>query len=62
MRILVATLLAVLAGTPASAQVDFTEGSRFLVNARRFEDLNPTYKEDVSRIYQMKRQPASADK
>lgn len=42
-----------------TAQVDFTEGYRYLVNAKRFEDLNPVYKEDVSRIYQMKRRPAS---
>ncbi|HXH73793.1 MAG TPA: M48 family metallopeptidase [Bacteriovoracaceae bacterium] len=45
-----------------TAQVDFTDGYRYLVNAKRFEDLNPVYKEDVSRIFQMKRSPASVKK
>lgn len=35
-----------------TAQLNFTEGYRFLVNADRFENLHPSYKEDVSRVYQ----------
>jgi Zn-dependent protease with chaperone function len=44
-----------------TAQLNFTEGYRLLVNARRFEDLNPSYKETVSRLYQSghTRAPAS---
>lgn len=42
-----------------TAQMDFTEGYRFLVNAQRFEALDPAYKEDVSRLYQRNRRPAS---
>lgn len=42
-----------------TAQMDFTDGYRFLVNAKHFEKLNPVYKEDVSRIYEMNRMPAS---
>ena len=44
-----------------TAQVNFTQGYRLLVNARRFEDLRPTYKEDVTRLYETNkgRMPAS---
>jgi Zn-dependent protease with chaperone function len=45
-----------------TAQLNFTKGYRYLVNAKRFEDLNPFYKEDVSRIQQMNRRPASIKK
>lgn len=45
-----------------TAQLNFTEGYRLLVNARRFEDLSPTYKEDVSRLHQSNRKPASVEK
>lgn len=44
-----------------TAQVDFTEGYRLLVNAERFEDLNPAYKEDVTRLHEQRRQPASIE-
>lgn len=43
-----------------TAQLNFTKGYRYLVNAKQFEALNPVYKEDVSRLYQMNRKPASA--
>ncbi|HXH29934.1 MAG TPA: M48 family metallopeptidase [Bacteriovoracaceae bacterium] len=42
-----------------TAQLNFTVGYRFLVNSKRFEDLNPVYKEDVSRIHKSNRAPAS---
>lgn len=44
-----------------TAQVNFTEGYRYLVNSRQFDELHPSYKEDVSRLYQSNknRQPAS---
>lgn len=44
-----------------TAQMNFTEGYRLLVNGKRFEDLDPDYKEDVSRLYQTNRdrRPAS---
>jgi Zn-dependent protease with chaperone function len=44
-----------------TAQINFTEGYRYLVNSPQFGDLNPRYKEDVSRLYQRKqnRTPAS---
>ena len=45
-----------------SAQVDFTEGYRYLVNAQQFENLNPGYKEDVTRLHKGNRQPASINK
>lgn len=45
-----------------SAQMDFTEGYRYLVNARQFETLNPGYKEDVTRLYKGNRLPASTQK
>lgn len=47
-----------------TAQVNFTEGYRLLVNAKRFETLDPSYKEDVSRLYQhnTNRRPASVEK
>jgi Zn-dependent protease with chaperone function len=48
-----------------TAQMNFTDGYRFLVNAKRFEDLNPSYKEDVSQLLQKKdrqRMPASVNK
>lgn len=44
-----------------TAEVDFTEGYRLLVNAQRFEELNPEYKEDVSRLHESKRRPASVE-
>lgn len=43
-----------------TAQMNFTEGYRFLVNGKRFEDMNPSYKMDVSRIHESSREPASA--
>jgi Zn-dependent protease with chaperone function len=45
-----------------TAQNNFTEGYRLLVNGKRFEDLNPSYKEDVSRLHQTNRKPASTNK
>lgn len=47
-----------------TAQVNFTEGYRLLVNAKQFEVLHPDYKEDVSRLYQhnSSRKPASVEK
>ena len=42
-----------------TAQMNFTEGYRLLVNGKRFEDLNPVYKEDVSRLHDTNRAPAS---
>jgi hypothetical protein len=47
-----------------TAQVNFSDGYRLLVNARRFDDLNPTYKENVSRILEnnQTRRPASIKK
>lgn len=47
-----------------TAQVNFSDGYRLLVNARRFDDLNPTYKENVSRIFEnnQTRWPASIKK
>lgn len=44
-----------------TAQVNFTEGYRLLVNSHQFEDLHPDYKEDVSRLHQSNRSrlPAS---
>ncbi|WPU65757.1 M48 family metallopeptidase [Peredibacter starrii] len=45
-----------------SAQMDFTEGYRYLVNARQFENLNRDYKEDVTRLYKGNRLPASENK
>lgn len=45
-----------------SAQVDFTEGYRYLVNAQQFESLNSEYKEDVTRLHKGNRLPASTNK
>jgi hypothetical protein len=47
-----------------TAQMNFTEGYRLLVNAKRFETLDSSYKEDVSRLYQntSNRRPASTEK
>lgn len=46
-----------------TAQTNFTEGYRLLVNAKRFEALDPSYKEDVSRLHQSSnRKPASIEK
>lgn len=42
-----------------TAQLNFTEGYRLLVNAKHFEGLSPGYKEDVSRLHQTTRKPAS---
>jgi Zn-dependent protease with chaperone function len=43
-----------------TAQVNFTDGYRLLVNAKRFEGLHPSYKEDVARLHSSKtRAPAS---
>lgn len=44
-----------------TAQLNFTEGYRLLVNARQFEVLHPDYKEDVSRLHEFNRsrKPAS---
>ncbi|MFP5385296.1 MAG: M48 family metallopeptidase [Bacteriovoracia bacterium] len=48
-----------------TAQMHFTEGYRLLVNAKRFEDLHPVYKEDVSRLHESsengQRSPASIE-
>jgi Zn-dependent protease with chaperone function len=43
-----------------TAQSDFTEGYRYLVNAQRFEDLSSTHKLDLSRIHQGRTQRAPA--
>jgi Zn-dependent protease with chaperone function len=43
-----------------TAQLNFTEGYRLLVNAQRFEILDPSYKETVSRLYQSGRTRAPA--
>jgi Zn-dependent protease with chaperone function len=45
-----------------TAQLNFTEGYRLLVNAKRFEDLNPNYKESLSRLHQSNRKPAFTQK
>lgn len=45
-----------------TAEINFTDGYRMLVNAKRFEDLDPTYKADLSRMHSNKRAPASAQK
>lgn len=46
-----------------TAQTNFTEGYRLLVNGKQFEDLDPGYKEDVSRLHQTAtRKPASINK
>jgi hypothetical protein len=44
-----------------TAQVNFTEGYRLLVNSTQFEDLQPSYREDISSLYQSNndRLPAS---
>lgn len=42
-----------------TAQLNFTEGYRLLVNAKNFEDLDPAYKEDVSKLHHTNRRPAS---
>lgn len=45
-----------------TAQINFTDGYRYLVNAESFEGLNPRYKEDLSRFHQKGRLPASVKK
>lgn len=45
-----------------TAQVDFTEGYRYLVNAERFTELNAEYKESVTKLKQRHRLPASVQK
>lgn len=48
-----------------TAQLNFTDGYRYLVNAKRFDSLNPDYKEDVSRLLHntsKERRPASVRK
>jgi Zn-dependent protease with chaperone function len=43
-----------------TAQVNFTEGYRYLVNAERFEGLSSSYKEDISKFHEKsERAPAS---
>ncbi len=43
-----------------TAQVNFTEGYRYLVNAERFESLRSAYKEDIAKFQETsKRAPAS---
>lgn len=42
-----------------TAQMNFTDGYRYLVNGKRFEYLNPEYKMDVSRLHESTRKPAS---
>lgn len=45
-----------------TAQIQFKEGYRYLVNTEHFEKLNADYKEDVSRLHKTDRQPASIQK
>ena len=47
-----------------TAQNNFLEGYRLLVNAKQFEKMSKDYKEDVSRVYQknLTRSPASEKK
>ncbi len=45
-----------------TAQTDFVQGYRFLVNAQRFESLDSKYKENVSQLIELKRRPASVEK
>lgn len=42
-----------------TAHHNFTDGYRLLVNAKRFEVLSPSYKEDISREHNQNRRPAS---
>ncbi len=43
-----------------TAQLNFTEGYRYLVNSSRFEHLDPSYQEDISRLHELRtRKPAS---
>jgi heat shock protein HtpX len=42
-----------------TAQMNFTEGYRYLVNSKRFENLEPSHKEDLSQIHKKDRRPAS---
>src|SRR5690606_10667269 len=47
-----------------TAQINFTEAYRMLVNAKQFEGLSPHYKEDVARLHNadsMNRKPASVE-
>jgi Zn-dependent protease with chaperone function len=47
-----------------TAQINFTEAYRMLVNAKQFEGLSPYYKEDVARLHNadsLERRPASAE-
>ena len=46
-----------------SAQTNFTEAYRYLVNAKHFEELKPSFKESVTRIHNTpSRRPASVQK
>lgn len=45
-----------------TAQVNFTEGYRLLVNGKQFEKLDPSYKDDVTRLNRSNRAPASVKK
>lgn len=42
-----------------AAQIQFKDGYRFLVNTKHFETMNNDYKEDVSRLHETDRKPAS---
>lgn len=42
-----------------TAHNNFTDGYRLLVNAKRFEELSPSYKKDISREHDLSRRPAS---
>ena len=44
-----------------TAHNNFTDGYRLLVNAKRFEELSPSYKHDISREHDQSRRPASAE-
>lgn len=45
-----------------TAQTNFTHGYRLLVNAKQFEDVSPKLKEDMSKMFDAKRAPASIKK
>lgn len=42
-----------------TAEMNFTQGYRLLVNGKRFEQLDRAYKEDLSRLHRSNRAPAS---
>jgi len=42
-----------------TAEHDFTQGYRLMVNSNKFEALNPEYKADVTRLHGKHRAPAS---